>query len=138
MPEKKDWIIFSQSEEGTDYANMVRNKTKEGVGRYIKTHVDELFGHFECMSDYDYELGKVNDNKKILDIKKKLEQKDEDCFEYCETVDDYNSLVAKITKELSKLSDIDVFNGFFSHNDQNRTGIMEYEPHLGERTRNVE
>ena len=121
------WIICTGSKYKTNYAHILHNKNKHEVGRYIKTHVDELMGHFETIS------GSNNlDNENIIhNILIRLKDKIQDC----ETVNEYNIIVTKITEKLYDIPDITIFNDFYFRDDLSYTSIIEYEAHLGERCR---
>lgn len=125
----KSWIICTGSKYETKYAHMFHNKTKEEIGYYIKTHVDELMGHFETISGSENLITENNIHNILTELRDDIQE--------CETSEEYNIIVIKITERLSKLSDITVFFDFYYRDDLSYTSIVKYEPHLGERINDI-
>ena len=126
MPKKTNWIIATGDKYETYYANVVRDKTPQELGKYIKTHVDELMGHFEIMAGRCARTR--DDSNKIHCILASLYND----FENCDSQDDYPCLANKIIMELSKMEDLDVFNNFYYVEDLSYTKILEYNLSLAE------
>lgn len=124
---KKDWIICSGDKYTTHYSHVLLDMTEKEVGQYIKTHVEDLMGHIEMI------YGIINFVKSncVGNALKKYKI----MFDGIESLDDYDKFVEVITHELSKIPDKELFNNFYFVEDLTYIRINDYNPHIGERTK---
>ena len=133
MSKKYNWAIVSGNirDAKIDYVNIINDKTKTELGAYIKSHIDDLIDHLQCMTDGITTLlkngEKIKDNK-IYSILKHFIQ----TFEDLETCQDYKKLLKQLSKKFDKLSDETVVKNFYYKSEYSFTTISHLEKNLKE------
>lgn len=120
---KYDWCIITGSPDNVDiyHTDIIKNKSEEQLGRYIKTHVAELYEHITGLLNTDY-------GGKLRDMMKKIQKfygvRGAEDIIAPETKDDFNKYVKKITEEINKFNDSDLYRELYGTSDQDQFVVV--------------
>jgi hypothetical protein len=121
---KYNWIIASgDTITGIEYADIIKNKTKEELGAHIRENIDELYDHFTSIVDREY-------GGQIFNMMKKLQKVyGRDFFSDFDTEKDFNTIINTLKNKLEKFTNTEIVDEF-AGNDGSREAYFVRISHL--------
>lgn len=107
---KYNWLIVSgNAEYGINYADIINNKTKEEMGRYVKDHIKDLYDHFNEM------LRMNDDGGNIWGIMQELGKNYGNDFFDPNTEEELEKCIEIISEQLEKINDYNIVDDFYAY-----------------------
>lgn len=122
MSKKYDWIIISgEGHPNVTHANIIKNKTKTELGKYIKSYIPALYDHFENMLRCNESGGKIWKMMHKLMHKykedKNYEYVDQFVEENVTTEEQLYHFVDRLKEKLDKITNENIVNEFNSYGE---------------------